>query len=192
MRKNLAVFALLACASPVMADDFDTFGANGAELDAYLQCVPYAREVSGIQLYGDAYTWWEQAQGRYATGRTPLVGAVMAFRQTQNMPLGHVATVSRILDSRRVLLDHANWSPIDGRRGQIEKGALAIDVSQANDWSAVRVWYAPLGKVGTTVWPVSGFIYADRRAQPRPQVAMAPARKETSRRFLSAFAEFAR
>ncbi|MFW2350833.1 CHAP domain-containing protein [Qipengyuania sp.] len=192
MRKNLAAFALLACASPVMADDFDGFAGNGAELDAYLQCVPYAREVSGIQLYGDAYTWWEQAQGRYATGRTPQVGAVMAFRQTQNMPLGHVATVSRILDSRRVLLDHANWSPIDGRRGQIEKGVLAIDVSPANDWSEVRVWYAPLGKVGTTAWPVSGFIYADRRAQPRPRIAMAPARKETSRRFLSAFAEFAK
>ena len=116
----------------------------------------------------------------------------MAFRAQSNMPLGHVATVSRVLDSRRVLLDHANWSPINGRRGQVEKDVLAIDVSQANDWSEVRVWYAPLGKVGTTAWPVAGFIYADGRPQPRVQLAMAPARKETSRRFLSAFAEFAK
>lgn len=192
MRKEFAAFALLACATPAMAGEFDSFAGNGAELDAYLQCVPYAREVSGIQLYGDAYTWWDQAQGRYATGQAPRVGAVMAFRQTRSMPLGHVATVSRILDSRRVLLDHANWSPIDGRRGQIEKDVLAIDVSPANDWSEVRVWYAPLGAVGTTAWPVAGFIYGDRRPQPRPQIAMAPARKETSRRFLSAFAEFAK
>ena len=67
MRKNLAVIALLACATPALAEDFDTFAAQGAELDAYLQCVPYARDVSGIQIYGDAHTWWDQAQGRYAT-----------------------------------------------------------------------------------------------------------------------------
>ena len=188
MRKIFAAFALLACASPALADDF---AGHGAELDAYLQCAPYAREVSGIQLYGDAYTWWDQAQGRYSTGHAPRAGAVMAFRAQNNMPLGHVATVSRVLDSRRVLLDHANWSPIDGRRGQVEKDVLAIDVSPANDWSEVRVWYAPLGKVGTTAWPVAGFIYADGRPQPRVQIAMAPARKETSRRFLSAFAEYA-
>ncbi len=174
-----------------MANDYVDFSDNGAELDAYLQCVPYAREVSGIEIYGDAYTWWEQAQGRYATGNTPRVGAVMAFRPHRNMQLGHVAAVSRVLDSRRVLLDHANWSPINGRRGQIERDVLAIDVSPANDWSEVRVWYAPLGKVGTTAWPVEGFIYSDRSPQPRQQFAMAPARKKTSKRFLTAFADFA-
>lgn len=191
MRKNLAVIVLLACASPALADDFDGFLDPAGELEAYLQCVPYAREVSGIQLFGDAYTWWDQAQGRYATGTAPRPGAVLAFEQHRNMPLGHVATVSRVLDSRRVLLDHANWSPINGRRGQIERDVLAVDVSPANDWSAVRVWYAPLGKVGTTVWPVAGFIYSDRRAQPRPQLAMAPTRMKSSQRFLSAFADIA-
>ena len=30
-----------------------------------LQCVPYAREHSGIKLFGDAYTWWDQAEGKY-------------------------------------------------------------------------------------------------------------------------------
>ena len=61
-----------------------------------------------------------------------------------------------------LLLDHANWSPIDGRRGQIERDVLAVDVSPANDWSAVRVWYHPLGALGRTEWPVEGFIYSDR------------------------------
>lgn len=191
MRKNLAALALLACAAPALADDFEGFSYGGSELEAYLQCVPYAREVSGIQIYGDAHTWWEQAQGRYATGNTPRPGAVMAFRPHRSMQLGHVAAVSRVLDSRRVLLDHANWSPINGRRGQVEKDVLAVDVSPANDWSEVRVWYAPLGKVGTTAWPVEGFIYSDRSPQPRVQYAMAPARKQTSKRFLSAFAAYA-
>ena len=190
MRKELAAFALIACASPALADGYDGYRSHAAELDAYLQCVPYARDVSGIELYGDAHTWWDQAQGRYATGNTPRPGAVMAFRPHRNMQLGHVAAVSRVLDSRRVLLDHANWSPINGRRGQVEKDVLAIDVSPANDWTEVRVWYAPLGDVGRTAWPVHGFIYGDDRAEPRRQIAMAPARKQTSRRFLSAFAEF--
>ena len=93
---------------------------SGQELPPYLQCVPYAREVSGIAIYGDAHTWWEQAAGRYDRGNKPRVGAVMAFVPHRNMRLGHVAAVSRVIDSRTVLLDHANWSPINGERGQIE------------------------------------------------------------------------
>ena len=192
MRKKFAALALMMCASPALADDFGAAAGAQAELDAYIQCVPYAREVSGIQIYGDARTWWDQAQGQFATGNTPRPGAVMAFRPHRNMQLGHVATVSRVLDSRRVLLDHANWSPVNGRRGQIERDVLAVDVSAANDWSSVRVWYAPLGKVGTTPWPVEGFIYGDGQPTPRTRIAQAPVRKQTSRRFLSAFAEFAR
>jgi hypothetical protein len=67
--------------------------------------------------------------------------------------------------SRRVLLRHANWSPIAGKRGQVERDVLAMDVSPGNDWSQVRVWYDPIHGLGTTHWPVSGFIYA-RKVQP--------------------------
>ncbi|MEZ5680372.1 MAG: CHAP domain-containing protein [Erythrobacter sp.] len=184
---------LLATASPALADDVSDFDLGSAlssdtrELEPYLQCAPYARKVSGIQIFGDARNWWEQAQGRYTTGAQPRVGAVMVFRPHRSMQLGHVATVSRVVDSRRVLLDHANWSPIDGRRGQVEKDVIAIDVSPANDWSEVRVWYAPLGDVGSTAWPIDGFIYASKQAL---QAAPAAARKETSEDFLDAFAEF--
>lgn len=128
----------------------------------YLQCVPYARQVSGIGIYGDALTWWDQAAGRYARGHQPRVGAVMSFRPYGGMELGHVAAVSRIIDSRTVLLRHANWSPINGRRGQIEKDVRAVDVSPENDWSEVRVWYAPIADLGTTRWPVNGFIYNEK------------------------------
>ncbi len=135
---------------------------SGNELPPYLQCVPYAREVSGIGIYGDALSWWDQAAGRYQRGSKPKVGAVMAFQPYGNLVLGHVAAVSRIIDSRTVLLNHANWSPIDGRRGQIERNVRAVDVSPANDWSQVRVWYAPLQDLGTTAWPVAGFIYGNK------------------------------
>jgi len=127
---------------------------SGKELPPYLQCVPYAREVTGIDIYGDALTWWEQAAGRYERGRDPRVGAVMAFVPNDKMRLGHVAAVSRVIDSRTVLLDHANWSPINGTRGQIERGVKAVDVSRANDWSEVRVWYDPLQALGTTPFTV--------------------------------------
>ncbi len=128
----------------------------------YLQCVPYARRVSGIQIYGDAWTWWGQAEGRYKRGSNPRVGAVMAFQPYGNMTLGHVAAVSRIVDSRTVLLRHANWSPINGRRGQIEDDVRAVDVSENNDWSAVRVWFDPIQSLGGTAWPVTGFIYNEK------------------------------
>ncbi len=162
-RLALSLGLLLACAMPAHArSDFETNGNNGGssgELAPYLQCVPYAREVTGIRIYGDAHTWWGQARGRYKRGSRPKVGAVMAFRPHGSMRLGHVAAVSRVIDSRTVLLRHANWSPINGRRGLVEKDVKAIDVSPNNDWSKVRVWYDPLRGLGTTHWPLLGFIY---------------------------------
>jgi hypothetical protein len=74
----------------------------------------------------------------------------MSFHPYGAMRLGHVAMVSRVIDSRTVLLRHANWSPINGVRGQTENDVRAVDVSDANDWSAVRVWYAPIQDLGTT------------------------------------------
>ena len=121
--------------------------------------VPYARQISKIDIHGDAWTWWQQAEGRYARGLLPRVGAVMALRPYGHMELGHVAVVSAVLDARTILLRHANWSMIGGLRGQIEDNVRAVDVSPANDWSAVRIWFAPLQDLGTTHWPVQGFIY---------------------------------
>src|SRR3546814_993934 len=36
-----------------------------------LQCVPYARTVSGVRIYGDALTWWDQAENHYKRGHAP-------------------------------------------------------------------------------------------------------------------------
>lgn len=125
----------------------------------YLQCVPFARAESGVDLYGNAKTWWAQAAGDYDRGQEPRQGAVMAFSGTSTMPLGHVAVVSKVLGDREILINHANWSPINGRRGQIERNVRVVDVSDAGDWSMVRVWYAPTGDLGLRANPVQGFIY---------------------------------
>ena len=135
----------------------------------FWQCAPYAREVSGIQLRGNADSWWGQAVGHYDRGHTPKVGAVLAFEATHRMRVGHVATVSRIVSDREVLLTHANWS----RPGRIETDVRAVDVSAAGDWSLVKVWYAPQGDLGTTAYPANGFIYGD--SAPRMQFARAEA-----------------
>ncbi|GAB5349549.1 CHAP domain-containing protein [Alteriqipengyuania sp. 357] len=143
----------------------------------HLQCVPYARQVSGIQIHGNALTWWGQADGRYPRGGEPQVGAVLAFRPTGAMPLGHVAVVSAILDDRRILLDHANWSG----PGVIDSGVLAIDVSAEGDWSSVRVWYGPSGGLGSRHNPTFGFIYkAEPEPQPEPTLARSPAPQQVA------------
>lgn len=132
-----------------------------------LQCVPFARDESGVQIFGDAHTWWGQAEGRYQRGKLPVRGAVMAFRPHGSSRLGHVAVVAKIVNSREVLLNHANWSPINGRRGQIERGVRAVDVSDNNDWSKVRVWYAPIHDLGTSQFPLYGFIYPEGVTPPK-------------------------
>lgn len=132
-----------------------------AQAAAYLQCAPFARNESGIALYGRAADWWGQAAGKFARGNEPQVGAVLAMPGTRAMPGGHVAVVSRILGEREILITHANWSPINGRRGQIERNVRAVDVSAAGDWSAVRIWYAPIRDLGLRASPAHGFIYAN-------------------------------
>ena len=135
-----------------------------AVADIYWQCVPFARLLSGIQIYGDARTWWGQASGKYETGRTPRTGAVLTFVPTSRMQLGHVAVVSRLVTDRVIQITHANWSRIGGARGQIETDVTVIDVSPVGDWSMVKVWYDPIRDLGTSVYPTYGFIYQNRQA----------------------------
>ena len=135
------------------------------------ECVPFARAISGVGIYGDAWTWWDQADGRYKRGSRPRVGAVMAFIPHNGMRLGHVAVVSEIIDARTIAVTHANWSPINGTRGQIERDVEVRDVSEAGDWSAVRVWFAPLDGVAGAWLHLSR-----RRASDRSRSAAPPIR----------------
>lgn len=132
-------------------------GALAAPAAAHLQCAPYARAESGIEIHGNAGTWWDQAAGHYRRSPQPQVGAVLAFRPTHAMPIGHVAVVAAVVDNRHILLNHANWSG----HGRIERGALAEDASPNGDWSVVRVWYAPQHSLGLRTNPTFGFISRD-------------------------------
>lgn len=122
---------------------------------AHLECVPYARSISGLSIRGDAWTWWQTAAGRYRRDREPHTGAVMVLKRTERLPYGHVAVVSRVLNDREILVDHANWL----NQGRVRKGLLVRDVSTGNDWSLVRVWYSPGNTLGKRSYPTYGFIH---------------------------------
>jgi hypothetical protein len=68
---------------------------------------------------------------------------------------GHVAVVRRVVDSRLLVVDHANW--LDG--GQIFEATPVRDVSPGNDWTAVQVWYIPGQSWGVGTYRTYGFVY---------------------------------
>jgi len=128
--RAFGALALTGLAAPALALPLD-----GEALDLpYWQCVPIARMLSGIEIYGDAHSWWDQAEGHYRKGNVPRRGAVLNFMPYGGMKLGHVAAVTRIIDDRTILVTHSNWSPFGGRRGFVEKNVRIIDVSEENDW----------------------------------------------------------
>ena len=159
LKRTRALVGSLAAAA------FVAFTPAGAAADTYWQCVPFARLISGIQIFGDAWTWWRQASTKYETGFQPKAGAVLCFKPTQRMRLGHVAVVSQVLTDRVVQITHANWSPIEGSRGKVEKDVTVIDVSAGGDWSQVKVWYDPSRDLGGSTYSTHGFIYPDTTAR---------------------------
>jgi len=117
-------------------------------------CVAYARALTGVQIDGNAGTWWSHAAGRYERGQSPKIGAILAFKAYGRMRSGHVAVVSGVVNPREILLDHANWV-----RGRVTTAMLAVDTSPGNDWTSVRV-VAARGQIsGARDNPTFGFIY---------------------------------
>ena len=173
-RRLRAGFGALLLAALILPSS----GAQAA--DRSWQCAPFARMFSGLQLFGAAKSWWQQAVGKYGQGHTPTEGAVLVFKAMGSMRSGHVATVSKVVGDRMIKVTHANWSPINGRRGQVERDVTVIDTSSAGDWSRVRVWYAPIKGLGTTDYPTFGFIYGDNAPSEAPSEAAIAARPETT------------
>lgn len=126
-----------------------------ADPRAHLQCVPFARRASGVDIFGDANTWWEQAEGRYPRSGTPATGAVLVMRGYNDPSHGHVAVVTHVDSSRMIRVDHANWL----NNGEISTGVPVLDVSRANDWSEVRVWNIPGHHWGGRIYAAQGFIH---------------------------------
>ncbi len=141
----VALFCCLVAALPAAARSERHSHLHGGN------CVAYARAVSGVRLDGDAATWWRHAEGRYARGHEPAVGAVLVFKPHGRMHSGHVAVVSRLVGPREILVDHANWV-----RGRVTTAMAVIDVSPGNDWTLVKVRSA---RGGARDNPTFGFIY---------------------------------
>jgi surface antigen len=166
------VLAALSLLLGACADGFGRFGRSpvatilsvpaplpplGGEVPRFRQCVPFARYHSGVDLYGDAWTWWDKAAGQFGRGTAPRGGAVLVLKRTERLKRGHVAVVNRVIDQREITVDHANWSPaFDGP--DLDMGVS--DISARNDWSLVRFWNVEAATWGRP-YPAYGFIYKE-------------------------------
>src|ERR1051326_1992301 len=147
----LLLFGLAACAAP-QTEFATTIGT--VEKDARISCVPFARDHSQVKLYGDAWTWWDQAAGKYPEGHQPSLGAVMVLTGYAGPEHGHVAVVRQVISSRQTRVDHANWL----NDGAIYLDDPVMDVSPANDWSQIRVFNIQTALWGSRTYAVQGFI----------------------------------
>ncbi|GEK95429.1 CHAP domain-containing protein [Gluconobacter kanchanaburiensis] len=138
-----------------------------------IQCVAYAKSASEVVLHGNARDWWHNAAGVYARGSAPQAGSVLNFRAIRRMPLGHVAVVRSVEDSRTIYIDQSHWAS-----NGIAHNVRVVDVSPNNDWSAVRVALNDRsGRLGS-IYPTYGFIYPHSESEdhsPAPQVVLARA-----------------
>jgi hypothetical protein len=134
-----------------------------------ISCAPFARELSGIALYGAADSWWNQAAGRYVRASQPRLGSALVLRREPRLPSGHVSVVSRILGPRQIQVTQANWVG-----GELALDQLVVDVSERNDWTEVRVWWPPIGQLGSHAYPAYGFIEAPSPASHDELVNTAP------------------
>ena len=143
-----------------------------------IQCVAFAKQDAGIEIAGNARDWWSNAAGVYERGSRPEGGSVLSFRANGRMPLGHVAVVSGVEDSRTIVIDQSHWNT----RG-ITRDIEVKDVSDDNDWSAVRVQLGRGSGFGA-IYPTHGFIYprpdqgalvANVTHAPMPRLEQAPA-----------------
>ena len=160
----LPLCALAACGSPGatrMGDD--------AGVSAPVECAPFARALTGVQLTGNAEDWWRQAAGRYQRTSTPTVGGILLLRSSGRLPSGHVAVITRVISTRQVLVTQANWV-----HHHVTQDQPVLDVSPANDWSVIRMWWPPSAQMGITDYPVLGFILPDRPASHDQLIAATP------------------
>ncbi len=117
-----------------------------------------------MKLYGDAWTWWDQAAGKFPREAAPEIGSVMVLAGYSGPKSGHVAVVRAVASPREIRVDHANW---------LDDGAIYVDdpvadVSSANDWSEVRVWNIKTGGLGWKILSRARLHRPGRRRDHRP------------------------
>ena len=161
MAVAIVALGLSACASTIDYSEMPRPQGRSVvrqEGQKAMQCAPYAREHSKIKIYGDAYTWWNQASGKYPRGSAPEKGSILVLYNYAGTERGHLAVVRTLVSAREIRVDHANWL----NDGSIFVNNPVLDVSSANDWSQVRVFNLETGAWGSRVYPVRGFIGSDR------------------------------
>jgi hypothetical protein len=158
----LLLLALDACGS-------SGSGGNYVGGTVAVECAPFARALSGVRLSGDAADWWYEADGRYSRSQAPEVGSVLVLRRSGRLPSGHVAVVSQVVGEREILVTQANWV-----HHRVSEDQPVIDVSAANDWSLVRVWWPPVAQMGVTEYAAFGFIGSDQPSSHDQLIAATP------------------
>ena len=146
----LALLVVLGCVGCASSSSHGPSYLTGS---TSLECAPFARQETGVSLWGDAADWWQEASGRYTRSQTPRRGALLVFKRSGRLPSGHVAVVTKVRDSRSILVSQANWV-----HHQISRDEPVIDVSPENDWTQVRVWWSPAGQMGVSTYQTYGFI----------------------------------
>lgn len=124
-----------------------------------LTCVPYARMATGMAISGDGRMWWHNAAGLYQRGQRPEVGSVLAFPGSGGMRAGHVSVVESVGGPREITVHHANWTGPGIPPGTITRNIRVVDVSDGNDWTAVRVQAGYDGGTLGRPYPTYGFIH---------------------------------
>lgn len=164
----LLCLALAACGSGRLSGDYVGNTAS-------VECAPFARALTGVALSGEAADWWRQAEGRYKRLQQPEVGSILVLRRSARLPSGHVAVVSRILSDRRIMVTQANWV-----HHRVTADQPVIDVSNAGDWTRVRLWWPPSGQMGVADYPAFGFIRPDHPAGHDQLIAATPGAVRTA------------
>ena len=158
-------FALGGCAGETAEPNSPVVTLSDAS--ARIDDVAYVKSVTGMAIPGEAWSWWDGSNGRYARGHRPMPSAVLVFRQQQNLPVGHLAIVTKVLSPREVRISHADWASTWATRGRITGNVPVLDVSRTNDWTQVRLWYANSGTVDR-VYDTYGFVYGGAKPADQP------------------------
>lgn len=156
MRVYLLMGGIILLLAACGGGSFNTRNAKGYYASEGQQCVPYAREVSGIQIRGDAYTWWNQVSDSRKS-RMPRRGAVMVLAKTRRLSLGHLAVVKRVLNRNEIEVTHTNWGSDSSERRIVYEAMRVKDVSAVGDWSSAVFWNPHTNAYGSP-YKVSGFI----------------------------------
>lgn len=153
------ILLLAACSQP--ESNVDEAFAKGWFAAKGSQCVPFARKVSGINIHGNAHTWWHKAKPENKLSR-PEIGAVMVLSKTRRLRLGHLAVVTEIISPTQINVTHTNWGKSRSQRHIVYESMRVKDVSRNNDWSSAVFWN-PYTKSFGSPYKVSGFIACDNK-----------------------------